>query len=67
MKSLLPAPPLPSSKLDFLLEIHLRRAQNDEKAKEMTKKERSMIREGTRKMRANALIEEALTIVGADR
>jgi hypothetical protein len=67
MNSLLHAPPLPSSKLDLLLEIHRRRAQNNEKAKEMTEKEQSMLREGTRKRRANTLIEEAFTIVGADR
>jgi hypothetical protein len=68
MSSLVHAPPLPSSKLDLLLEIHRRRAQNIETAKEMTEKERSMLREGTRKRRANTLIlEEALMIVGADR
>jgi hypothetical protein len=67
MNSLLHAPPLPSSILDFLLEIHLRRAQTNKKAKDMTKKERSMIREGTRKKRATMIIEEALEIVDADR
>jgi hypothetical protein len=33
----------------------------------MTKKERSMIREETRKKRATMIIEEALKIVDADR
>jgi hypothetical protein len=65
MESLLhvPADVLPSSGLDFLLEIHLRRANTDEKApKMMTKKERTMIRKGARKERT-MIIEEASKII----
>jgi hypothetical protein len=57
-----PLDALPSSGLDFLLEIHLRRANTDEKAQKMTKKERTMIREGARKER-NKSNEEASKIV----
>jgi hypothetical protein len=57
-----PSDALPSSGLDFLLEIHLRRANTDEKAQKMTKKERTMIREGARKER-NKSNEEASKIV----
>jgi hypothetical protein len=64
MESLFHAPSdaLPSSGLDFLLEIHLRRANTDEKAQKMTMKERTMIREGARKER-NMSNEEASKIV----
>jgi hypothetical protein len=55
-------PSSPSSGLDLLTEIHLRRANTDEKAQKMTKKERTMIREGARKER-NKSNEEASKIV----
>jgi hypothetical protein len=64
VKSLLHAPSdaLPSSGLDFLLEIHLRRSKTDKTAQTITKKERSMIREGARKERT-LILEEASTII----
>jgi hypothetical protein len=60
-----PSDALPSAGLDFLLEIHLRRAKTDEKAQKMTKKERSMIREGTRKEQ-NKILEDASQLLGGD-
>jgi hypothetical protein len=65
-KTLLNAPSdaLPSSGLDFLLEIHLRRAKTDKKAQKITKIERTMIREGARKERT-MILEEASKIMDA--
>jgi hypothetical protein len=65
LKSMLhhaPSHPLPSSGLDFLQEIHLRRAKTDIKAQKMTRKERSMISEGARKERT-MIVEEASMIL----
>jgi hypothetical protein len=60
-----PSDALPSAGLDFLLQIHVRRTKTDKKAQKMTKKERTMIREGAWKERT-MLIEEASKIIGGD-
>jgi hypothetical protein len=64
MKALLHAPSdaHPSSGLDFLLQIHLRRAKTDQRAQKITKKERTMIREGARKEQT-LILEEASKII----
>jgi hypothetical protein len=55
---------LPSSGLDFLAEIHIRRENTGSKAQKMTTKEHSMILEGARKERA-MILEDALKIIDA--
>jgi hypothetical protein len=69
MISMLHASPyaLPSSKLDFLQEMHIRRGKTDAKAQEMTKKEGSMIRDGARKHQTTMItIEEASKFMDTD-
>jgi hypothetical protein len=55
-----------SSGLDFLMEIHLRRAKTDTKAQEMTKKEQSMIRDGARRHQTTMILEEAPKFMDID-
>jgi hypothetical protein len=66
-KSLLQGPSDPplSSGLDFLMQMHIRRENTDAKAQRMTRKERTMIKEGTRKERTT-MLAEALMIVDAE-
>jgi hypothetical protein len=66
MKSLLhelsDAPP--SSGMDFLLQVHIRRENTDSKAQKMTRIERTMILDGARKGRT-MILEDALKILDA--
>ena len=55
---------LPSSGIDFLLEVHIRRENSDSNAQKMTRKEQTMILEGARKAR-NMILEDALKILEA--
>jgi hypothetical protein len=66
-KSLLQGPSDPplSSGLDFLMQMHVRRENTDSKAQRMTRKERTMINEGSRKERS-AMLAEALKIVDTE-
>jgi hypothetical protein len=68
MISMLHASPyaLPSSELDFLQEIHLRRVKTDAKAQEMPKRERSMIRDGARRHQTTMILEEASKFMNTD-
>jgi hypothetical protein len=55
---------LPSSGLDFLLEMLIRRENTDSKAQKMTRKEQTMILEGGRKGRT-MILEDTLKIIDA--
>jgi hypothetical protein len=59
--SLLQTDALPSSGLDFLLELHLRRETTDTQAQKMTRKEHSLIHAESRKRRS-MIIDEALQL-----